>query len=334
MELKNPEKILIIQTAFIGDVILSTVLLEELKDQYPNVKFDFVLRKGNEGVLEGHPLVEKLMVWEKGTRKIRNLFRVISEIRKIKYDAVCNVQRFGSSGLMTLLARSQYKIGYKKNPFSMFFNKRVKHEFRKGKHEISRILDLISAGDKIVQPKLHISDQVSTSIQPYKNTPYITIAPSSVWYTKKLPFDKWVSFLNESKYQGTVYLLGGKSDYDEAEKIVTGISSLKIENLAGQLSLLESAALMKDAEMNYVNDSAPLHLCSAVNAPVTAVFCSTVPEFGFGPLSSDSKVVEIGEPLNCRPCGLHGKSKCPYGHFNCGNKIQVTDLLKRLKQTT
>ncbi|MCR9251737.1 MAG: glycosyltransferase family 9 protein [bacterium] len=332
MELKNPTKILIIQTAFIGDVILSTVLLEELKNQYPNVKIDFVLRKGNEGVLEGHPLVEKLMVWDKGAGKIRNLFRVISEIRKNNYDAVFNVQRFGSSGLMTLLARSQYKVGYKKNPFSMFFNKRVKHVFEKGKHETSRILDLIDARDKTIQPNLHISDQVSTSVEPYKKAPYITIAPSSVWYTKKLPSDKWVSFLNESKYQGTVYLLGGKSDYDEAEKIVTGVSSLKIENLAGQLSLLESAALMKDAEMNYVNDSAPLHLCSALNAPVTAVFCSTIPEFGFGPLSADSKVVEIVEPLNCRPCGLHGKSECPEGHFNCGNKIEINDLIARLKQ--
>ncbi len=332
MELKNPKKILIIQTAFIGDVILSTVLLEELKNQYPDVKFDFVLRKGNEGVLKEHPWIETLIVWDKGEGKIRDLIRVISEIRKSKYDAVFNIQRFGSSGLMTLFARSQDKVGYKKNPFSMFFNRRVKHDFR-GKHETSRILDLIDVGDKVIQPNLHISDQVSTSVEQFKNAPYITIAPSSVWYTKKLPSNKWVSFLNESKYQGTVYLLGGKSDYDEAEKIVTGVS-LKIENLAGQLSLLESAALMKDAEMNYVNDSAPLHLCSAVNAPVTAVFCSTVPEFGFGPLSSDSKVVEIGEPLNCRPCGLHGKSKCPEGHFNCGNKIQVTDLLKRLKQTT
>jgi heptosyltransferase-2 len=78
--------------------------------------------------------------------------------------------------------------------------------------------------------------------------------------------------------------------------------------------------------MNYTNDSAPLHLCSAVNAPVRAVFCSTIPEFGFGPLSGNSGVVQSHLELPCKPCGNHGKSACPKGHFDCG-KISLTDLL-------
>jgi heptosyltransferase-2 len=89
--------------------------------------------------------------------------------------------------------------------------------------------------------------------------------------------------------------------------------------MAGKLSFLESAALMKHAVMNYVNDSAPLHLASATDAPVTAVFCSTIPAFGFGPLSSNSRVIETIEDLECRPCGLHGYKVCPRGHFKCAN---------------
>jgi ADP-heptose:LPS heptosyltransferase len=79
--------------------------------------------------------------------------------------------------------------------------------------------------------------------------------------------------------------------------------------------------------MNYVNDSAPMHLCSATNAPVTAVYCSTVPAFGFGPLSNQNKIAQINELLPCRPCGLHGYNKCPEKHFNCANNIHVTDVL-------
>jgi len=80
---------------------------------------------------------------------------------------------------------------------------------------------------------------------------------------------------------------------------------------------------MQNSTMNYVNDSAPLHLTSAIDAPVTAFFCSTVPEFGFTPLSKKSTIIQVNEKLNCRPCGLHGFKKCPEGHFKCGNNINV-----------
>jgi len=78
--------------------------------------------------------------------------------------------------------------------------------------------------------------------------------------------------------------------------------------------------------MNYVNDSAPMHLASAVNAPVTAVFCSTVPAFGFGPLSDKSFIAEKKEKLYCRPCTLHGKKSCPEQHFKCAEDIQVENV--------
>jgi heptosyltransferase-2 len=79
---------------------------------------------------------------------------------------------------------------------------------------------------------------------------------------------------------------------------------------------------MENAKRNYVNDSGPLHLASAMNAPVTAFFCSTSPLFGFGPLSDDSKISEV-ENLDCRPCGIHGHKECPKGNFRCGNELKI-----------
>ena len=99
-------------------------------------------------------------------------------------------------------------------------------------------------------------------------------------------------------------------------------------NLAGKLSLLETAALMQNAEMNFVNDSAPLHIASAMNAKVTAIFCSTIPAFGFTPLSDKSTLVETKAMLDCRPCGLHGYKSCPEGHFKCAYSIEIKDVLK------
>jgi heptosyltransferase-2 len=93
---------------------------------------------------------------------------------------------------------------------------------------------------------------------------------------------------------------------------------------------MQSAALIANAHHIFTNDSAPMHLASAVNTPTTAVFCSTVPAFGFGPLAEVSHIIENTEPLSCRPCGLHGYQECPKGHFECGNGIQVNDLLATL----
>jgi len=86
--------------------------------------------------------------------------------------------------------------------------------------------------------------------------------------------------------------------------------------------------------MNYVNDSAPMHFASAMNAPVTAIYCSTLPAFGFGPLSDNRHLVQTTHSLSCRPCGLHGKMACPEKHFQCASTITTQQLLNTLPNFT
>jgi heptosyltransferase-2 len=129
-----------------------------------------------------------------------------------------------------------------------------------------------------------------------------------------------------------VYLLGGPPDTAACERLARAAGRPGLVNLSGKLSLLASAALMRGAVLNYVNDSAPLHLCSAMDAPVCAIFCSTVPRFGFGPLSTFSRIVEHPGPLACRPCGLHGHARCPLGHFRCALEIETPQLLAALAE--
>jgi heptosyltransferase-2 len=151
-----------------------------------------------------------------------------------------------------------------------------------------------------------------------------------VWFTKQFPKEKWVELINLLPESKMVFLLGSAADRVLCDAIKTELRNTKPEcifNLAGQLSFLESAALMKDAQMNYVNDSAPMHMASAMNAPVTAVFCSTIPSFGFTPLSDVAKIVETAKKLDCRPCGLHGYQACPQGHFHCAWSIDVKEMV-------
>ena len=124
--------------------------------------------------------------------------------------------------------------------------------------------------------------------------------------------------------------MGGKEDKALCDKISTLSANKNIEVLAGSLNFLQSAALMQTAVMNYVNDSAPLHFASAMNAPVTAIFCSTIPGFGFNPLSDKSFTVETKVQLSCKPCTLHGRKACPLGHFKCAFTIEKQQLLNSI----
>lgn len=311
------KQFLVIQTAFLGDAVLATALLEKLHAFFPDAAIDLVVRKGNDGLFKGHPYLRHVHVWDKQGGKTLNLFRLIGKLRKTRYDHIVNCQRFFSTGLMTVLARGNEKIGYDKNPLSFLFTRKLKHVIGDGHHEVDRLNALIEhLTDKSRPlPRLYPSAEDRAAVERHCADRFITIAPASVWFTKQWPAEKWIGLLKNLPAGNRALLLGGAGDKELCDRIAreAGIGTM----LAGQLSLLQTAAVMERATMNYVNDSAPLHIASAMNAPVTAIFCSTVPAFGFGPLRANGRVVETTEKLDCRPCGLHGHRACPRGHFKC-----------------
>ena len=334
------QKFLIIQTAFIGDVVLATVLIEKLHANFPDAQIDFLLRKGNEGLLENHPYLNEVLIWNKKQDKTKNLFRIINIIRRKKYDKVINVQRFFSTGMMTVFSNAKEKIGFDKNPLSFLFDIKVKHIIGTKEnpvHEVQRNLSLIKhfTNSDEATLKLYPSEKDYEKVRSIvkrelSTVNYICVAPTSVWFTKQFPKEKWIEFLKEVASSTTIYFLGAASDKVLCDEIIHALPNHSTKNVCGELSFLQSAALMKNAVMNYTNDSAPMHIASSMNAPVTAIFCSTVTWFGYGPLSDKSFVVEKTEPLYCRPCTLHGKKECPEGHFKCALDINKNQLLATL----
>jgi len=326
------KKFLIIQTAFIGDAILATAVLEKLHGSFPDARIDLLIRKGNESLFIGHPFLNSLLVWDKAGAKYPELFKLLKKVKETRYDHLVNVQRFASMGLFTCLAKADEKIGYDKNPFSFCLDKKIEHR-TDGVHEVGRLQALIAhiTDGKSVKPRLYPTKQHKAEIANLTTTEFVCIAPTSVWFTKQWPAEKWIELISAFPKELSVYLLGGPSDNAACELIKSQIGVDNVQNLSGKLSLLASAALMEKAKMNYVNDSAPLHLASAMNAPVRGIFCSTVPTFGFGPLSDNSAIIQTDLDLDCRPCGLHGKSTCPKGHFNCAKSIEIENLVSALK---
>ncbi len=314
------KKALIIQTAFIGDVILATPLIEKLHDFFPGISIDFVVKKGNEGLLHKHPKLHKVYVFDKRVGKLKALYQTIKQVRHVKYDIVINLHRFASSGIIASLAKSELKVGFNKNPFSFFYDEVIKHKFDTRIHEVDRNLALIQffTDHTSYNPKLYptAADYNFVSQFVINNESYYCFAPTSVWFTKQVPKYKSIELLNRLNGK-KVFLLGAPSDFKYCEDLIAQTQNTQTVNLCGKLNLLQSAALMQNAKMNFVNDSAPMHLASAMNAPVTAIYCSTVPDLGFGPLSDNYKILQV-EKLSCKPCGLHGYKACPKGHFKCG----------------
>ncbi|MBG8552722.1 glycosyltransferase family 9 protein [Hymenobacter guriensis] len=365
--------VLLIQTAFIGDVILATSLLEYLHRTQPNTPVDFLVRKGNESLLQGHPHVRRVLVWDKKKDKYRGLWGLLRQIRQARYGRVVTLQRFASTGFLTALSGAPERVGFDKNPFAWGFTRAVPHVIGDGRHEVARNLALLGNSEfgimnsevgsghsafpqtqgnsefRITNSELS-SGNSSLSVRPrlYPTPadeaaaaqaagragggPYICVAPTSVWFTKQFPEEQWLKLLAALPPQYTVFLLGGPPDAEACALLLARSPRPNVVNLAGQLSLVASAALMRGAVLNYVNDSAPMHLCSAVDAPTCAVYCSTVPAFGFGPLSSFARVVEVPHALECRPCGLHGYQACPLGHFRCAHDIHTSQLLAVLAE--
>lgn len=295
-----------------------------MHDEFPEAHISLLVRKGNEGIYNSHPFLKEVLIWDKQSSKYKNLFKLLFKIRKSKYDMVINCHRYASSGFLTAFSGAKHKAGFKQSVFSYLLDYAPKHSFIVGEHEINRYHKLVEdfASKKVFKPKIYPTANDELAVEKYFTANYVCIAPASVWYTKQLPKQKWIELCNLIPDNTTIYLIGTASDKKLAEEIINETKHKQVINLCGQLSLLQSTALIKKAKMNYVNDSAPLHLASAVNAPTTAFFCSTIKDFGFYPLSDNSKIVDAGK-LDCRPCGLHGFKNCPKKHFNCGNFIKI-----------
>ncbi len=170
-------KFLIIQTAFIGDVVLATPMAEALA-QLDNAEIHFLVRKGNESLLENNPFIERVWIWNKQQNKLRNLFQLGNEIRREKFDCVVNLQRFASTGFLTWRSGADKRIGFEENPFSFCFSSKFKHEVNNGLHEVNRNLELLREfvpGD--FPPRLFPSVKNFEKVAKNKSQPYVWVAP-------------------------------------------------------------------------------------------------------------------------------------------------------------
>lgn len=318
-------KVLFVQPAFIGDVILFTGLLETWHAAYPMAAVDVWVRRGNESLFDGHPFVREVRVWDKSRDRYLRLWREIRAVRNARYDAVITPHRHGSSGWLTALSGAPIRSGFSSNPMSFRFTHRVPHVLDGGGHEVERNHALVApwCGDRR-GPRLYpkADEPIPTA---WKGG--VVLAPASQWFTKQWPPEKWVGLINALAAvapEVPVILMGGPADEPLLHSLIQrGRRHPRLYRTPAGAPLTFAAAAVAVARCVVSNDSAPLHLASALGRKAVALYCSTVPSFGFGPLTPGSVVIETEEALPCRPCGAHGHKKCPEGHFLCAQSIEV-----------
>jgi len=329
------KKILLIQTAFIGDVILITPLIRAIKELYPDSLLDVMVIPQTADILDNNPNINKLVIFDKRKNKFISFVNTLRIIKKKKYDIAFSPHSSMTTALLMYLAKIPVRVGFDRWQAKNLLTQKVTHP--EGEHKIEKNLHLLSLFSdkkfsietKLFPPK-KMSEKASVLLSDLKmNTrKLIAVAPGSVWYTKKWPqkyYKNLVGQLSESGY-GIVFI-GSPDERKICEEIKPEKNSI---NLAGDLSLLESAAVIAKCDLMICNDSGALHLANAVKTDVIAFFGPTVKSIGYYPFRDTDYVFEID--MDCRPCSSHGGNKCPLEHFDCMRLIKPDSVFLKVKE--
>jgi heptosyltransferase-2 len=319
--------VLVIQTAFLGDVILTTPLLAALARQHGPV--DLVTTPAAASLVERHPAVRKVIPYDKRGRDrgIGGFVRLVRLLRQRRYWQAYLPHRSWRSGLLALLAGIPERIGFSDGS-SLLYTKSVE---RPGVgHEVERLLALAGrpAEESPVSLALDAKDRLEADHWLAQNSiegPFVAFAPGSIWGTKRWPYYGELA----GRLSEPIVVVGGREDRALGDAIAAQ-SGGRAVNAAGQLSLRGSAALIARAKLLVTNDSAPLHLATAAGTPIVAVFGPTLPSFGFGPRGPHDRIVEH-DHLSCRPCSAHGPEVCPLGHHRCMQELRVELVLQAME---
>ncbi len=340
--MRSVGRILVIQTAFLGDVILTLPLLQTLKDFFKDARIDVVVVPRAADICRNHPAVHEIISYDKrgAAKGLKGIWQLSRFLKDRHYDLAVVPHRSLRSAILAFLARIPLRIGFKRSAGFFLFTKRIRYE--KNKHEVERNLSLL-AGIGIrelgtVLPRMYPgAEDVAFTSSFLKDmgidteAPLAAIAPGTLGNTKrwlKERFAELSSTLNSEGFQ--VLLIGGREDVGLCREIKELAGSDKTYSTAGDLSLLQSAEAIRRCSIMISNDSAPMHIAVAVGTPVVAIFGATVPAFGFAPYGSHDKVVET-RGLSCRPCSIHGGEKCPIKTFECMKNISAEKVFSKVK---
>lgn len=346
----------IFHTAFIGDVVLTGLLIECLH------------RAGHEVVLftkypatqifDPDKRVQKVIAVKKmrGIKKMLSILHIAKQIRAENCDVLLVPHRSLTSALCAALSGVPKTISFATSSGALLYSKRV--PFVKNAHECIRYLNLAQTlvpenvfkeMQLLARPVLHYTEQTQNEFAkkwshlPFFTKPFFVVSPGSVWATKKYPAEQWAEVAAQllAKYPSFHCVISGsKSDRADTQTLLAHLKKVvpkkdlnRIFDSTELFNLSEFALLIAKAQLLLSNDSSPVHFAAGFNVPTVSVFGPTVPAFGFGPTSEKNAAVVYldaeGKPLRCQPCSIHGTQICPLVHHNCMKLLEPKVLVDK-----
>ncbi len=334
-KITNYKKIGIINTAFIGDIVISFFLAQKIKDIHPISEVILITAPKVRDLLPLIKSIDSAIFYDKrGSDKgIKGFQRVISNLKNMGIDLVLSPHRSLRSTLISFFTNPRLSVSYNTSALSFFYKIRIPYSFKS--HEIERNLSLISFFQEYQDnhlPKLkiefptHLVENIKTKLSPnLLDSNIITIAPGSIWKTKQWKQEYYTLVAQELISRNyKVVLIGSHEDFDVCKNIAEKTGAT---NLAAQTNLAESLFIIQNSQLLITNDSSPTHLATIVDCPTITIYGPTIPEFGFYPRAPKSKVIQV-ENLNCRPCSIHGYNLCPLKHHKCMDEILPEMIIK------
>lgn len=328
-------RILIIHTAFIGDIVLSTPLIKKIKDTYPDSDITYVTTPSGEAILKNNPYLNNIIVYDKrGEHKgISGVWQLGKRLRYENFNMVITPHRYLRSSILSWLSRSPIRKGYDIASGSCLFTEKIKYD--RTKHEVEKLLSFVAPENKKryeielypgENEKMKGDNLWKENLLEDKKV--VVLAPGSKWFTKQWPVEYFNKLAESLKKLSNVRLIvvGGK------DEINLPIEKENTIDMRGKTSLLELADILSKVDVVVTNDSSPIHIASAFKKPrIFALFGPTIEKFGFFPWSLNSKVFQV-DGLKCRPCGIHGGKSCPEKHFKCMRDILPEEVFKEIKK--
>jgi heptosyltransferase-2 len=332
MEVPEKPRILVVQTAFLGDVVLVTPLLSAIRTHLPESFLAFMGTPGGAGLLRGLPGVDEFIVYDKRgkERGLKGFLEKARELGSYKFDLAISAHRSVRTAALLALAGVKNRIGFATSSVPWLYHARAPRD--PGKHEVLRNLALmepLGGPPQDFEPKIELTQPDPTPdgmLSDDGSGPRVGVCPGSVWPTKRWRAEGFAQVADRLREEAgaAVYLIGSEDDL-EAAAAVEGASRRGVVNLAGRTGLREWVSLISAMDLVITNDSSPTHIASALCVPVVAVFGPTTSLQGFAPWGNHNRVVERSD-LACRPCGEHGSRRCPEGHFKCMQRIRPDEV--------
>ncbi len=325
--------ILVIQTAFVGDVVLTTPLLRELRRVRPHDTISVLTNENGKQLLRGLPFVDELLVFRKrwNLKETSTYVSTLMNLRRRPFDVAIAAHRSFRSGVLCRVSGAPLRVGFAGAPGAWAYGQNVNWE--PSSHAIERYLDLSESvgGDPAradKQPALAVdpfaADQVDTLLGK-GGEPLVCIAPGSNRTTKRWLPRGFAEVAARIAERGLRPILVGAPGEVELCREVSRLSRVNAEVLAGRIGIPELVALVARSRALVANDSGPSHIGSALKVPVVSIFGPTAASAGYAAFGVSSRIVE-NQDLACRPCSTRGPKSCPEGHFRCMGDIEANDV--------